>query len=56
MEIYAFLYSISAILSIMGGWKVFRVQRNDSGLFFLVFTIAAACWLLLYYLLFANDL
>ncbi|HBB27492.1 TPA: hypothetical protein DCZ36_03290 [Candidatus Gracilibacteria bacterium] len=56
MAIYAFIYSLTAILSIIGGGRIFSIQRNVSGFFFLLFTIAASIWLLIYYLFFANIL
>lgn len=50
------MYSLSAIFVIIGWWRIFSIQKNSSGFFFLLFAIAASVWLLIYYLFFANIL
>ncbi len=55
MSYYTYTYVFSILLSIFGGWLVWKHQKNLSWLFFLIFTLFSSLWFLLYFLFFLGK-
>lgn len=54
MSLYLFIYTLSILFSIYGGFLVYKIYKNSFWLFFLLFTIFMSMWFLLFFLFFSG--
>ncbi len=53
MNYYIYTYVISILISLFGGWLVWKQKRCISSFFFLLFTIFSSLWFVIYFIFFS---